>query len=87
MKAQVAPAFTPVVGLFGEDGAKEADDGVRVGGMQTQSVWRGISRLRCPLGLFDQIWYQTCLGRFVNARIFSLEPPRYVTTAVSLTST
>jgi hypothetical protein len=62
VEAEVAPAFGPLVVLFGEHGADEADQGVAVGKMPTTSVRRRISRLRRSWGLFDQIWLQISRG-------------------------
>jgi hypothetical protein len=64
-------------GLFGEDGADEADDRGAVGKIPTTSVRRRICLLRRSWGLFERIWRQSSVGNAVKARRSSRVLSRY----------
>ena len=79
VEAEVAARLDPLVVLFGEDGADEADQRGSVG-EDTDDVGAA------PWGLFDQIWRQIALGNAVKARMSARAASRCSATAGSLSA-
>src|SRR5690606_11514763 len=77
VESEVAAPFGPFVGLLGQDGTDEPDDGLAGGEDPTASVRRRISLFNRSAGLFDQICTHTSFGNVVKASRSARAWPRW----------